>query len=372
MPLYEEKLINPLAVRFTQEHIRPIFQDGRELEVSIRQIKTKPGVGEYDIILEAPFEDIEVIRWHKRDESSEEADSRHWFTFDNRRLYCLQRAAMQLWPRRVGVVVQALYAATDGSHRKDNSLTAGRSVGIGHSMKLLTGRWDWRKAVSAPTGIDSQRALAAVAADDQRTCVEDLADAPAPPSMLDLFFAGKGLDGQVEEGPAKKGGPRSELSTMDPSTPRSLGASDDATPPQRGWEAVSEALCGTWLGDKGEKYSVQVDADGWRCVRTDDAGSSKAFTLWYDEHNDSVWWGTNYTMYMQASALLEQGGQIQWYKNTGTWKPSFAWTRSGAAAQPRRGQQKAASHGEAPAPAPVPAQGARGGRRGRRGGREAA
>lgn len=78
MPLYEEKMICPLAVRFTQEHIRPIFQNGMELERTISEIKTKPGSGSYDVILDTPFHAIEIVRWHKRDLSAEEPEGIHW------------------------------------------------------------------------------------------------------------------------------------------------------------------------------------------------------------------------------------------------------------------------------------------------------
>eukprot|EP00444_Apocalathium_aciculiferum_P056836 CAMPEP_0183583834 /NCGR_PEP_ID=MMETSP0371-20130417/152411_1 /TAXON_ID=268820 /ORGANISM="Peridinium aciculiferum, Strain PAER-2" /LENGTH=68 /DNA_ID=CAMNT_0025794717 /DNA_START=47 /DNA_END=250 /DNA_ORIENTATION=- len=63
MPIYEEKLISPLAVRFTQEHIKTLFRDGRIVEHTVEEIKTSTGDGGYDAILEAPFPDIEIIRF---------------------------------------------------------------------------------------------------------------------------------------------------------------------------------------------------------------------------------------------------------------------------------------------------------------------
>lgn len=353
MPLYEEKLICPLAVRFTQEHIRPVFQDGRHLEDTIRQIKQKPGIDEYDAILEVPFDAIEIIRWRKRDESGAEPDSRHWFTFDNRRLYCLQRCAIALWPKRVGIVVQALYAATDGSHRKDNSLTAGRRVWIGHSLKALTAGWDWRDALPTSTGTEEekqqiQKVYDVLARDDKRAGYPDLCDAPAPPSMLDLFFQGGGesAESKVTEIPRRAD---SEDSTAEPSSPRSAIVSDDSEVPQRSrrqqqqaakkqqnqwqaaYDALSKALCGQWIGGKRETYLVEVNAQGWKVSRTDGSGQSKKFTLWYDESSDSVWWGNQWTMYLQAQELRDQGGQINWYGNTASWKPRFVWTKlSGA------------------------------------------
>jgi len=144
MPIYEEKLICPLAVRFTQEHIRPVFQDDHEIEAAIEAIRPRPGTEDYDIVLEAPFPNIEILRWHQKGPGSADPDVNHWFTLDNRRLYCLQRVAVAYWPRRVGATVEVLYNATDGIWRKDDSSTAGCSVSIGHSLKAIVARWSWR------------------------------------------------------------------------------------------------------------------------------------------------------------------------------------------------------------------------------------
>lgn len=374
MPLYEEKLICPLAVRFTQEHIRPVFQDGRTLEETIKEIKQKPGIDEYDVILEVPFDPVEIIRWNKRDESGFEPKQRHWFTFDNRRLYCLQRCAVALWPKRVGTVVQALYAATDGSHRKDNSLTAGRCVWIGHSLKTLTDGWDWRDVAGCPmTKTSSGTPTAAVAAaaegakveaddaaakahtliarDDQRTGFPDLCDAPAPPSMLDLFFEGGGEEEDLEPlKPEAQHRNDSEDSTAVPSTPRSAVVSDESgrrmsqrgrrqqTQQQAQWgpayTALSEGMCGEWVGDKQETYRVDATAQGWKVSRVDNSGGhQKKFTLWYDEASDIVWWGTQWTMYLQARELREKRGKVHWYGNNGSWKPWFVWAKKGAQQQ---------------------------------------
>lgn len=363
MPLYEEKLICPLAVRFTQEHIRPVFQDGCGLEESIREIRVKPGTGDYDVLLEAPFAAIEIIRWHKRDESGRESDARHWFTFDNRRLYCLQRAAVALWPRCVGTVVQALYAATDGSHRKDNSLTAGRSVGIGHSLKALTDRWDWQAAVCAPGGApmsaaaapssraatDESAARALVAIDDQLAGVQDLRDAPAPPSMLELFFQSAGLG---KKGSDSTGGMGSEDSTTDPSTPRSaLAGSEASAPAAPGSAGLSEGLCGEWRGEEGERYRVEVSGDGWTCLRTDGAGTSKKVSFWYDAQHDAVWWGSSWGVYAQAAQARSQDGQVEWFNNDGSWTPRFVWRRPD-----KHEAAIAARGGRATAPAPAGAK----------------
>lgn len=105
---------------------------------------------------------------------------------DNRRLYCLQRAAAKLWPKRVGAVVEILYADTGSIYRKYDSTTSGRSVTVSPSCKhAALFRWDWRSEVANAKFVrpsaeraDEGPAWASVAAEDKRDAVSDLADAP--------------------------------------------------------------------------------------------------------------------------------------------------------------------------------------------------
>jgi len=149
MPIFEEKLISPLALRFTQEHIRTTFRDGRLVDQTIREIKTKPGVGDYDLVIDAPFPNIEIIRWYQKAPDGLEPDADHWFTLDNRRLYCLQRVAAMHWPKRVACHVELLYAAPHNARQKDSSETAGRVVRVGPKTKQNTHEWDWRQVCGA-------------------------------------------------------------------------------------------------------------------------------------------------------------------------------------------------------------------------------
>mmetsp|Transcript_27413 Transcript_27413/g.78994 ORF Transcript_27413/g.78994 Transcript_27413/m.78994 type:complete len:467 (-) Transcript_27413:78-1478(-) len=181
MPLYEEKLISPLAVRFTQEHIKTIFRDGHVVEETAAEIKAGAGVGDFDIVLRAPFPAIEIIRWHAP--GTKDSD-RHWFTLDNRRLYTLQRAAALFWPKRVGAVVEILYADPGSVNRKYDSTTFGRTVTVSHSCKeAALFRWDWRSEVANAKFVrpametkDDKPAWDGVIADDQKDAVDDLAD----------------------------------------------------------------------------------------------------------------------------------------------------------------------------------------------------
>ena len=121
MPFYEEKLINPLAVRFSQDRIWPEFQDGTPIDDSLEHIQAVPlAVDLYNLVLRPPFPPMEIIRLRQErrevdgERSRDEKGRRlfgeeSWFTFDNRRHYCLHRSALRLWPAVVAVVVKVLY-----------------------------------------------------------------------------------------------------------------------------------------------------------------------------------------------------------------------------------------------------------------------
>jgi len=185
MPLYEEKLISPLAIRFSQQRIRETFQDGRDVEATIKEIVALPGTGDYDIILDAPFPAIEIIRWAPNGRKS--GGGENWFTFDNRRLYSLQRLAAEHWPKRVGAKVEVMYADAGTIRKKLDTKTEGLSVSIGHanaSAGELT-EWSWRKETneSACPWKPHMPAKAGIVADAAKTSVHDLMDVPALPVL---------------------------------------------------------------------------------------------------------------------------------------------------------------------------------------------
>jgi len=180
MPLYEEKVISPLAIRFTQNRIRTTFKDGRGIKATIKELAASPGVGDHDIIIDAPFPAIEIIRWAP--DGRKGGGGEHWFTFDNRRLYCLQRFAVECWPKRVAAKVEVMYADSGGIRKKLDTRTQGSSVSIGHAF--ATGdelkEWSWRKAVQAraPPGCFALESDIHVADDDAKSSLSDLTDVP--------------------------------------------------------------------------------------------------------------------------------------------------------------------------------------------------
>eukprot|EP00933_Yihiella_yeosuensis_P080599 TRINITY_DN94052_c0_g1_i1.p1 TRINITY_DN94052_c0_g1~~TRINITY_DN94052_c0_g1_i1.p1 ORF type:complete len:425 (-),score=74.86 TRINITY_DN94052_c0_g1_i1:337-1611(-) len=186
MPVYEEKLILPLAVHFTQEHIKTHFRDGHVVEDTVKQITVVPaGTDDYDLLLRAPFPNIEIIRWRAPGEQGSSTFSEpatHWFTLDNRRLYCLQRAAAKYWPRRVAAEVEILYADSGSILKKYDSTTQGISVTISPSCKHAPlFRWDWRKdfRVEMLQGTERGRqSVELLEAEDNKRTVAALLDLP--------------------------------------------------------------------------------------------------------------------------------------------------------------------------------------------------
>mmetsp|Transcript_2631 Transcript_2631/g.6791 ORF Transcript_2631/g.6791 Transcript_2631/m.6791 type:complete len:303 (-) Transcript_2631:87-995(-) len=159
MPLYEEKLINPLAVRFSQDRIWPDFQDGRHIEDSLQEIDTvAASAAHYDLVLRPPFPPIEIIRLkqERREDDGERMrdpngrriyGEESWFTFDNRRLYCLQRRALQLWPRAAAVVVKVLFDFPEVrcARHKFRTTSDGNSVKISLPDGSPGSKWCWQE-----------------------------------------------------------------------------------------------------------------------------------------------------------------------------------------------------------------------------------
>lgn len=171
--------ISPLDIRFSQLKMRHLFGDGRRVAAAVPLVEAARCSSEEEAEhgaqwkLQAPFPTIEILRWRAklRDEetgrpkvdsvSGEELyDSRaHWFTLDNRRLYCLQEAALKFWPERcvaeaVEVRVGSLTQVRE--LRKFRTLNRGRSVMVGSASDSVPFvRWSWREKVGVEECSDS-------------------------------------------------------------------------------------------------------------------------------------------------------------------------------------------------------------------------
>jgi len=212
MPVYEEKLLSPLSIRYLQAEIRSKFRDGREVELSIAEIEATPGVGDYDLVLRAPFPAIEIFRRRVRPKQTREGEESfeanevksllgsveenkaQWFTFDHRRLFCLQRAAVAHWPLRVAAVVEVLYADHPSQlwRKKFDTFSGGRAVRVKYAHTTMESIvWDWRTEVaknSPPTAAE-EVACKQVAADQAKTSVRDLLDQPGDDDPVTRLLA---------------------------------------------------------------------------------------------------------------------------------------------------------------------------------------
>lgn len=374
MPVFEEKWISPLAVRFTQDHIRTTFRDGRLVESSIPEIQVRPApVGsEYDVILQAPFPHVEIVRWRVGHEEGPDSETSHWFTLDNRRLYCLQRAAVALWPKRVAAVVEILYNDLGRMRRKFDSTTCGWSVSISHhlhSEELC--RWDWRRntpgmkeaslevlANRAKAGSTESAVLERILDDDDKQTTQELASAPEEQGMLAAFFADADSTQValpvVPRAAERSSSPSSEdcgpaaRSTASTSSTCASNADSDSnrgeatkTKPASANKllvgALKKLLDGTsWQGKQGEVITFQPKGHAlWIAARTNATGSgmpNKKFTVSYDEDTGSLWWATRDSYYRtDASSLCKQPEKISWYGGSGCQsRPRFTWTRAAA------------------------------------------
>mmetsp|Transcript_25915 Transcript_25915/g.59871 ORF Transcript_25915/g.59871 Transcript_25915/m.59871 type:complete len:568 (+) Transcript_25915:101-1804(+) len=166
--------MDPLDVRFSQTRIRHVFRDRKRVTDAVASISVKPCTAEETKTfgsrwrLHAPFPDMEVIRWRckLRDEKSGEAkldpasgkemfdSEERWFTLDNRRLYCLQEAAVRLWPERCLVEVAEVRGGTHiglPELKKFRTFDLGRSILIGsRSDAMPNARWSWQDEVKQP------------------------------------------------------------------------------------------------------------------------------------------------------------------------------------------------------------------------------
>jgi len=168
-------VLNPLAIRFAQPRINNFFAkpDGREVLDTIKELKVERFVqddtgssdsfGRDDLFIRAPFPVIEVIQFRAklRDEDGSTVKDevtgiqRHgeerWFTLDNRRLYCLQRAAIKAWPLLCYAEVKVVDSLDSTSKvlRKFRTTSEGTSVRVGSSQDNIENlpEWSWRDSL---------------------------------------------------------------------------------------------------------------------------------------------------------------------------------------------------------------------------------
>jgi hypothetical protein len=215
-------LLSPFDIHFSQTRIRTEFQDGHTVEETTPLIQTvprgtrrspaegEPCAADKDATAEAkegepeevdeeeilgdgcedlsaptrgedfkmqsfPFPRIEVTRWRcklREPDGAPKLDpstglelyshEERWFTFDNRRLYCLQKAATAVWPTEVRceVIEVPHNLAKCRELRKFDTRTFGCTVLVGRRDETNLDTWSWRAAVGLPEELQPEEGVA--------------------------------------------------------------------------------------------------------------------------------------------------------------------------------------------------------------------
>jgi hypothetical protein len=229
--LGRRRLLSPFEIFFSQSHIRPEFQDGRPVSDSVAEVghELLGPLQQLDIrdlqmfgaptetedwwLLVPPFPDIEVIQWRcklREEDGSVSLDAagnelygeKEWYTLDNRRLYCLQKAATARYPAQVRVMVVVIQQ-DEGScreFRKFRTPDRGRSVGVGHRDAGDNPRWNWRHEV----GLADEILTAGTALETRRGSSAQQTRRRGPSSGSKFRRRGHGDDTDVDEGNSQR------------------------------------------------------------------------------------------------------------------------------------------------------------------------
>eukprot|EP00928_Gymnodinium_smaydae_P042203 TRINITY_DN2844_c0_g2_i1.p1 TRINITY_DN2844_c0_g2~~TRINITY_DN2844_c0_g2_i1.p1 ORF type:complete len:653 (-),score=154.02 TRINITY_DN2844_c0_g2_i1:77-2035(-) len=172
----EERLISPLAIRFTEELLQPQFQDGTPFETTLSQMSVVSGDESmrYTRLIIAPFPCIEIFRVRAGNdedpswlEMGGKPVQRRWATSDNKRLCCLQRVAAAQLPRLCAAVVRVVDASpSDGVELMwPTDMASGLKVHVGSQVNARDVlMWNWlielkRRCDESPNGVTVQEVV---------------------------------------------------------------------------------------------------------------------------------------------------------------------------------------------------------------------
>lgn len=136
---WQEYLLSPLSVRFSQEIIHPFFYRRGPIQDVIPKITARTARPEDDegegYRLIPPFPPIRILRRGPQ-----------LYSLDNRRLYALQKAAMNKWPQlcktRVLVADRLPRKKLKNQYRKFKTTSEGREIRVTSKYKLFE-NWRW-------------------------------------------------------------------------------------------------------------------------------------------------------------------------------------------------------------------------------------
>jgi len=171
----------------------------------------------YDLLLRAPFPPIEIIRWWPklREEDGETTildengktilGEPCWFTLDNRRLYCLQAAAIKNWPCLSAAVVQVMHdlPVSKCAPKKFRTTDLGCSVRISRRDDVVPkATWTWMEAAGQidRESADYRRSMEGIMLDENKEHWSELLDVP-----VDFMGGGGGEAAKASSSLARKG-----------------------------------------------------------------------------------------------------------------------------------------------------------------------
>jgi len=150
--VWEERWVSPLAVRFSQGKIHPFFHERgpiSEVMLQIRSREDSNGVGFGPVRrVEPPFPPIRLL--HLRQQGV-------LVTLDNRRLYALQRFALQEWPAPCFVKAFCVDELTPTRLRAENRKFTNRVCGLQLEVESRSNAFDTFSWVTEAAHVEAPR-----------------------------------------------------------------------------------------------------------------------------------------------------------------------------------------------------------------------
>lgn len=131
--VWEERWVSPLAVRFSQGKIHPFFHERGPISEVLLQIHASPNADGTARHIEPPFPPMRLL--HLKSFGV-------LVTLDNRRLYALQRFAMQEWPTPCLVKALCVEELTPTRLKAENRKFTNRTAGLEIEIESRSNAFD--------------------------------------------------------------------------------------------------------------------------------------------------------------------------------------------------------------------------------------
>jgi hypothetical protein len=149
--VWEERWVSPLMVRFSQGKIHPFFHERGPISEVMAQIKMREDPAGGGLCwLEPPFPAVRLL--HLRDQGA-------LVTLDNRRLYALQRFALQEWPKVCLARALCVDELTPTRLRAENRKFTNRLCGLQLEVESRSSAFDTFSWVTEAAHCEAPRLL---------------------------------------------------------------------------------------------------------------------------------------------------------------------------------------------------------------------